>query len=645
VRRNHRHGGLHVFINMEIKARRFLFIAAIFAIKSHLFAAKAATPSSEPLIYANHLEYLGAFKVPAGTFGDSSFSYGGAVMAYSPANNSLFMVGHDQRQDVAEISIPDPVKSQNTGDLKIAAVLQHFSDITEGNLRNIGLNGSPITDNAVKIGGLLVFGNKLIGTSYGYYDASGQTQLSHFISGLDLAAVGDFKGMYQVGFPPITPNPGYIDGYMAPIPPQWQPAFGGPALTGQTTIPITGRTSYGPDAFVFDPNDLGATNPVSALPVLYYPQSHPNLGGWGTTNPWYNGNSRARGMVFPNGSRSMLFFGFQGLGSYCYGSATADPALIGSYDQGPADPWCYDPSGVGGKGPHGYPYQYQVWAYDANELLAVKNGLKSPWNVLPYAVWNVQDFPFAGTNVSLMAAAYDPASQRLFLAQPGADKEGCCDMLPLIQVYRVNLNAPAASSYKIKGQAMTLRGTVVLKNNGGDTVSVASPDRTTTQNFEFAAPIDAGGSYDVTVANQPAGQVCAISNGTGKVNANADITNIIVACNNTSGADTSPPTTPGNLWASALSPTQIVFSWSPSTDDILVAGYRVYRNGTKIATTTSGVIYDSGLIPATTYGYTVEAFDFSDNAAARPAPVQAATLPLLVPNTAPPAAPKGLNVK
>src|SRR5262249_46743051 len=43
--------------------------------------------------------------------------------------------------------------------------------------------------------------------------------------------------------------------------------------------------------------------------------------------------------------------------------------------------------------------------------------------------------------------------------------------------------------------------------------------------------------------------------------------------------DTSPPTTPGNVTATPLSPTQIDISWNASVDNLGVAGYRVFRNG------------------------------------------------------------------
>src|SRR6185437_10541452 len=45
------------------------------------------------------------------------------------------------------------------------------------------------------------------------------------------------------------------------------------------------------------------------------------------------------------------------------------------------------------------------------------------------------------------------------------------------------------------------------------------------------------------------------------------------------GTDTQAPTTPTNLAASAASSSQINLSWTASTDNVGVMGYRIYRNG------------------------------------------------------------------
>ena len=100
-------------------------------------------------------------------------------------------------------------------------------------------------------------------------------------------------------------------------------------------------------------------------------------------------------MVFPEGTRSVLFFGRHGLGKFCYGPGTTDQQLVGRPTDGGVDTWCHDPTSAN-KGTHAYPYHYYVWAYDANDLAAVKAGQKQPWEVKPYAVWPFS-LPFGET--------------------------------------------------------------------------------------------------------------------------------------------------------------------------------------------------------------------------------------------------------
>jgi hypothetical protein len=96
--------------------------------------------STSPLLQQTNLVYEGGFRLPFGYFGGSSFDYGGSAMAFNPVNSSLYFVGHDHQQMVAEIAIPSPVNSSRVDDLPVATVLQPFRDATEGRLgdRKIG---------------------------------------------------------------------------------------------------------------------------------------------------------------------------------------------------------------------------------------------------------------------------------------------------------------------------------------------------------------------------------------------------------------------------------------------------------------------------------------------------------------------------
>jgi len=161
-----------------------------------------------------------------------------------------------------------------------------------------------------------------------------------------------------------------------------------------------------------------------ATPVVGYPSSNP-LSGWNTTNPYFNGTTRVTGIVFPSGTQSVLFFGRHGVGHLLLwrGAECNDPA---------------DSS----KGTHAYPYKYQIWAYDANDLLAVKNGTKQQWEPRPYAVWNF-NLPFESTNGAhkIGGVDYDPSTGRIYVAQ-GCEDANCG---PIIHVFEVNVGTPPPS--------------------------------------------------------------------------------------------------------------------------------------------------------------------------------------------------------
>jgi chitodextrinase len=86
-------------------------------------------------------------------------------------------------------------------------------------------------------------------------------------------------------------------------------------------------------------------------------------------------------------------------------------------------------------------------------------------------------------------------------------------------------------------------------------------------------------------------------------------------------ADTTPPTAPSNVLASAVSASQINLSWSPSSDNVGVNSYDVYRNGSRIVsinsssacTSTICSYGNSGLSASTVYSYYVIARDAAAN--------------------------------
>ena len=103
--------------------------------------------------------------------------------------------------------------------------------------------------------------------------------------------------------------------------------------------------------------------------------------------------------------------------------------------------------------------------------------------------------------------------------------------------------------------------------------------------------------------------------------------------------DTTPPSAPSGLTATAISTNQINLTWSASTDTggPGLAGYMIYRGGTQIATTTTTNYSNTGLSPSTPYCYTVAAYDTATNTSAQSSQSCATTLAVV------PAVPSGLT--
>ena len=418
------------------RIRNIICFAAVLSCMCWLLSK--TTLAADKLLQQSDLTYLGAFRVPA-----DQFAYGGRPIAYNPARNSLFVgtANFEQagREGLYEVSIPAIINSSNLANLNTASIVQNSTNAFNGTLNSIE------SDQGAIFGGALLHGSKLIVSGYGFYDVALRATKSHASINADWTANGlGFSGLKTVGVPP-APNVGFTGGYMCPIPASWQSALGGKALTGLSNVFGIYRTSMGPAAFSFDPDNFSGTS-ISATSLLYYDDNrgqngatcatHWTIGDFsyqdgcngGAVGTIVSGSDMVGGVVFPDGSKSVLFFGRHG-DTYCYG----DTIQTG---QGS----CNDPEDSD-KGLHGDPYHYRIWAYNAEDLAAVKAGAKNPWEVTPYAYWNFENtLPILGWKKQINGATYDPAAKRLFISMDHGDGSA-----PLIQVFSVNVTGGGTS--------------------------------------------------------------------------------------------------------------------------------------------------------------------------------------------------------
>src|SRR5712691_9026342 len=92
----------------------------------------------------------------------------------------------------------------------------------------------------------------------------------------------------------------------------------------------------------------------------------------------------------------------------------------------------------------------------------------------------------------------------------------------------------------------------------------------------------------------------------------------------TVNSGTAPPSVPTGLTAGAATSSEIDLSWNASTGS--VAGYKIFRGGSQMGTSTTTSFADTGLAASTTYSYAVAAFDAAGNTSAQSASASATTL-------------------
>ena len=234
----------------------------------------APLPSAD-LIRPEDLVYLGAFRLPEES-GDSNWDYSGTALTWYPEGDlqgtgdgfpgSLYGAGHDQQLSVSEISIPQPVISDNLENLNTAVTLQPFANITGGlfdlsgmEIPNLGLAYLPGEN-----GGEIHF---TAGQHFQGFDAS------HGVSSLDLSnpqAQGPwvFEGISNYA----------SNDYLLVVPEEWAAAYapGKRLASGRFREGVWG--GLGPALFLYDPAEGEQNGGLEdILTLLLYGIQEPGL--------------------------------------------------------------------------------------------------------------------------------------------------------------------------------------------------------------------------------------------------------------------------------------------------------------------------------------------------------------------------------
>ena len=203
----------------------------------------------------------------------------------------------------------------------------------------------------------------------------------------------------------------------------------------------------------------------------------------------------------------------------------------------------------------------------------------------------------------------------------------------------VTITFPADASvkqYKI-GSGTWTTYTVPVVVSANDTVYAQCTDEAgntsatgnlVISNIDKTAPVITIGTYTTTPTNQDITVTATTNEGTLNttshtftVNGSFDFVATDTAGNVTIKtvtisniqADAQAPLAPMNLTVLGSTSTTVDLMWDSASDSIGVTGYKIFRNGSEVGTSTTTDYTDAGLTSGTTYTYTVKAYDAAGN--------------------------------
>jgi chitodextrinase len=207
-----------------------------------------------------------------------------------------------------------------------------------------------------------------------------------------------------------------------------------------------------------------------------------------------------------------------------------------------------------------------------------------------------------GTSYTFAVDAYDAAGNRSPTAEATVATTSCPEW--------TDARPPTAPPWL---QAMSVGGTLIGLSWGDatDDVAVAGYDL-----WENGNRIVTTGALSASVSGLTCGTSYTFAvdayDAVGNRSPTTGVTVSTASC-----TDTQPPTAPPWLQATSISGTSIGLSWGSATDDMVVGGYEVWENGSRIVTTRALSASVSGLTCGTNYTFGVDAFDPAGNRSPR----------------------------
>jgi hypothetical protein len=433
-----------------------------------------------PLVQPGDLTYLGAFRLPQGGERPLTFAYGGGAMTFNPNGDpagssdgfpgSLFIMGHERLpygelpdgNQVAEVSIPVPVISDNIGSLNQAEFVQQFHNVAAGwftELEELPRTGMLYLDHPAT-------GPK-IHLAWGQHLQPDPPAASHAWFDPNLA-VPDMQGAWFIGEQSLYS----VNGYMIEIPAAWADTYASGRYVGTGRYRDGGWSGMGPALFAYRPwvdaNGTPAapgTHLSESVLLLYENTENTDsiekcLSGYQHPDEWEGGAWLTTGA----GKTAVLFAGTKSTGAkYWYGWVNpAGPelpcvaeAMIPDFtvcrlaDGTPCPPEDF----VECAGHNDYRgwwttrWDAQFLLYDPADLARVAAGEIASWEPQPYATVNIDEYLYlnpAGVEPDLLGTgvqrryrigevAYDRANGFLYILEMFAD-----EAQPVVHVWSVH---------------------------------------------------------------------------------------------------------------------------------------------------------------------------------------------------------------
>lgn len=390
---------------------------------------KSSVPPSGDVVSPESLQYLGAFRLPGGEDPPQTFAYGGNAMTINPNGDSsgakdgfsgsLFVMGHERiaygdlpdGNQVAEVSIPQPVISRNIEDLNTAEFINGFFNIAAGyftEMEEIPKVGMQYLDHPAT--------GPLIHLAWGAH-IQPQDVPTHAWFSTDIDSP-NLQGSWFIGNQDLYS----VNGYMFEIPADWAEMYTNGRVLATGRMRDGGQGGMGPTIFAYKPWTADGSAPpagtrLEETTLLLYENSYNTneinraMDGYQHADEWEGG----AWLTTPSGRSSVVFAGTKANGAkFWYGYINpngadqvcvdvnitdfptcrlADGGFCDSADMGGC---CSEETGscVSNRGWWSNRFDAQIIFYDPADLAKVALGEWESWQPQPYAVLDIDEFLF-----------------------------------------------------------------------------------------------------------------------------------------------------------------------------------------------------------------------------------------------------------